>query len=69
MTKPGGYVLTAYCMNEPTVVQYVFGLPPYPGHPAETRGKRKAVDNRSFSGSVSFGPEGLNLREKTGKKL
>ena len=26
MTKPGGRILVAYCMNEPTVVQYVFGL-------------------------------------------
>ena len=26
VTKPGGYILVAYCMNEPTVVQYVFGL-------------------------------------------
>lgn len=25
VTKPGGYILVAYCMNEPTVVQYVFG--------------------------------------------
>lgn len=26
VTKPGGHLLVAYCMNEPTVVQYVFGL-------------------------------------------
>lgn len=26
VTKPGGRILVAYCMNEPTVVQYVFGL-------------------------------------------
>ena len=26
VTKPGGFLLTAYCMNEPTVIQYVFGL-------------------------------------------
>ena len=26
VTKPGGRVLVAYCMNEPTVIQYVFGL-------------------------------------------
>ena len=26
VTKPGGRILAAYCMNEPTVVQYVFGL-------------------------------------------
>ena len=26
VTKPGGYLLVAYCMNEPTVIQYVFGL-------------------------------------------
>ena len=26
VTKSGGYVLVAYCMNEPTVIQYVFGL-------------------------------------------
>ena len=25
VTKPGGYVFAAYCMNEPTVIQYVFG--------------------------------------------
>lgn len=26
VTKPGGRILVAYCMNEPTVVQFVFGL-------------------------------------------
>lgn len=26
VTRPGGYILAAYCMNEPTVIQYVFGL-------------------------------------------
>ncbi len=26
VTKPGGYILVAYCMNDPTVVQYVFGM-------------------------------------------
>ncbi|MCR5664596.1 MAG: class I SAM-dependent methyltransferase [Oscillospiraceae bacterium] len=26
VTKKGGRILVAYCMNEPTVVQYVFGL-------------------------------------------
>jgi len=26
VTKPGGHILVAYCMNEPTVIQYVFGL-------------------------------------------
>ena len=26
VTKPGGRILVAYCMNEPTVVQYVFGM-------------------------------------------
>ncbi len=26
VTKAGGYILVAYCMNEPTVIQYVFGL-------------------------------------------
>ena len=26
VTKKGGYILVAYCMNEPTVIQYVFGL-------------------------------------------
>ena len=26
VTKPGGTILVAYCMNEPTVIQYVFGL-------------------------------------------
>ena len=26
VTKPGGHVLVAYCMNEPTIIQYVFGL-------------------------------------------
>lgn len=25
VTKQGGYILVAYCMNEPTVIQYVFG--------------------------------------------
>ena len=25
VTKPGGDILVAYCMNEPTVIQYVFG--------------------------------------------
>ena len=25
VTKPGGYILVAYCMNEPTVIQYCFG--------------------------------------------
>ena len=25
VTKPGGFILVAYCMNEPTVIQYVFG--------------------------------------------
>ncbi|MGM9664352.1 MAG: class I SAM-dependent methyltransferase [Eubacteriales bacterium] len=24
VTKPGGYILVAYCMNEPTVLQYIF---------------------------------------------
>lgn len=24
VTKPNGYILAAYCMNEPTVVQYIF---------------------------------------------
>lgn len=26
VTKPGGYMMVAYCMNEPTVIQYVFGM-------------------------------------------
>jgi len=26
VTKRGGHILVAYCMNEPTVIQYVFGL-------------------------------------------
>lgn len=26
VTKSGGHILAAYCMNEPTVVMYVFGL-------------------------------------------
>ncbi len=26
VTKPGGHMLVAYCMNDPTVVQYVFGM-------------------------------------------
>ena len=26
VTKPGGYIFVAYCMNEPTVIQYVFGM-------------------------------------------
>ena len=25
VTKPGGCILVAYCMNEPTIIQYVFG--------------------------------------------
>lgn len=28
VTRPGGHILVAYCMNDPTVVQYVFGLNP-----------------------------------------
>ena len=24
VTKPGGYIMIAYCMNEPTIIQYVF---------------------------------------------
>ena len=24
VTKPGGYILVAYCMNDPTIIQYVF---------------------------------------------
>ena len=24
VTRPGGYILVAYCMNEPTIIQYVF---------------------------------------------
>ena len=24
VTRPGGYILAAYCMNEPTVIQYLF---------------------------------------------
>ncbi len=26
VTRPDGHILVAYCMNDPTVVQYVFGL-------------------------------------------
>ena len=26
VTKPGGKILVAYCMNEPTVIMYVFGV-------------------------------------------
>lgn len=26
VTKQGGFILVAYCMNEPTIIQYVFGL-------------------------------------------
>ena len=26
VTKPGGTIMVAYCMNEPTVIQYVFGM-------------------------------------------
>ena len=26
VTKKGGRILVAYCMNEPTIIQYVFGL-------------------------------------------
>ena len=25
VTRPGGFILAAYCMNDPTVIQYVFG--------------------------------------------
>ena len=25
VTRPGGFLLVAYCMNEPTVIQYIFG--------------------------------------------
>ena len=32
VTRPGGYILVAYCMNEPTVIQYVF----LGGHVKET---------------------------------
>ena len=31
VTKPGGFILVAYCMNEATVIQYAFGS----GHVAE----------------------------------
>ena len=24
VTKPGGYIFVAYCMNEPTIIQYAF---------------------------------------------
>ena len=26
VTKAGGHILVSYCMNEPTVIQYVFGM-------------------------------------------
>ncbi len=26
VTKSGGHILVAYCMNEPTVIQYIFGM-------------------------------------------
>ena len=26
VTKPGGYIFVAYCMNDPTIVQYVFAM-------------------------------------------
>ena len=26
VTRPGGHIIVAYCMNEPTIIQYVFGL-------------------------------------------
>ena len=26
VTKPSGHILVAYCMNEPTIIQYVFGI-------------------------------------------
>ncbi|NLM19371.1 MAG: class I SAM-dependent methyltransferase [Clostridiaceae bacterium] len=26
VTKTGGHIMVAYCMNEPTIIQYVFGL-------------------------------------------
>lgn len=34
-TKPGGYILVAYCMNESTVIQYIFGM----ANPPKTSGE------------------------------
>lgn len=36
VTKPGGYILVAYCMNESTVIQYIFGM----ANPPKTSGEK-----------------------------
>ena len=41
VTKSGGYILVAYCMNEPTVIQYVFGL----NHLREVMGLNMLTDD------------------------
>lgn len=41
VTKPGGFILAAYCMNEPTVIQYVFGL----NHLREVMDQKKLTDD------------------------
>lgn len=41
VTRAGGQIMVAYCMNEPTVVQYVFGL----GHLREVLDARKLTDD------------------------
>lgn len=39
VTKPGGCIMVSYCMNEPTVIQYVFGR----------GGLRECLDNRMLT--------------------
>ncbi|MBR0041162.1 MAG: methyltransferase domain-containing protein [Oscillospiraceae bacterium] len=41
VTRPGGRIMVAYCMNEPTVVQYVFGL----GHLREILGANMLTED------------------------
>ena len=36
ITRPGGYILVAYCMNESTVIQYIFGM----ANPPKASGKK-----------------------------
>lgn len=35
VTRPGGHILVAYCMNESTVIQYIFGM----ANPPKTSGE------------------------------
>ena len=36
VTRPGGHILVAYCMNESTVIQYIFGM----ANPSKTSGEK-----------------------------